>query len=149
MVKPRTVESPWLNVLLSWCHGSEWYIENEFESPWLREIHNILNICGLGNLFYVETPNFSVKWLQARVTRSLHDQFVQNWQAEVQQKVICILYKSFKTDFKFENCLINLTEQQSLAICKFRTSNRRLRTELGRHTNIHTPCTHPTILQSL
>ena len=89
----------------------------------------------------METPNFSVKWLQAHVTRSLQDQFVQNWQAEVQQKDICILYKSFKTDFKFENYLINLTKQQSLAICKFRTSNHRLPTELGRHTNIHVPRT--------
>ena len=40
------------------------YTENKFESPRLSESHNILNNCDLGNLFYVKTPNFSVKWLQ-------------------------------------------------------------------------------------
>ena len=103
------------------------------------EIRNILNVCGLGNLFYVESPNFSVQWLKSHVARSLQDQFIQSWQAEVRHKEICTLYKSFKTDFVFENYLVKLSRQQSLTLCKDRTGNHRLLVTLGRHTNIYTP----------
>ena len=43
---------------------------NNYQSPWVREIHNILTVCGLGNLFHAVSPNFTVNWLRQVLTEA-------------------------------------------------------------------------------
>jgi hypothetical protein len=42
-------------------------------------------------------------------------------------------YRIFKTDFKFEEYFNILDEQNSLLLCKFRTTNHKLPIEKGRN----------------
>jgi hypothetical protein len=47
-----------------------------------------------------------------------------------------LIIELFKTDFKFEEYFNILDEQNSLLLCKFRTTNHKLPIEKGRWSNI-------------
>ena len=49
--------------------------------------------------------------------------FKLSMQAEFSHKDTRTLYRAFKTEFVFEKYLIDRSRQQSIALCKFRTSN--------------------------
>ena len=87
--------------LLNECTLTQ-YNNNTYRSPWLFKIRNILNTCGLTNIFDSGLSDFSVKWLTAQAKRRLQDQLIQSWHVEINQKEVCTLYRSFKTDCAFE-----------------------------------------------
>ena len=63
----------------------------------------------------------SLNSFKSLIDQRLIDQFIQQWNVEISTKVNCLCYKSFKTDFKFENYLINLSNWKPLI--EFKTDN--------------------------
>jgi hypothetical protein len=57
------------------------------------------------------------------------DQFLQDWNSSVHNSPKAFNHRIFKTDFKFEEYFNILDEQNSLLLCKFRTTNHKLSIE--------------------
>jgi hypothetical protein len=68
-----------------------------------------------------------------------HDWGLENWHKKKKKNYSWFSvfnYRIFKTDFKFEEYFNILDEQNSLLLCKFRTTNHKLPIEKGRWSNI-------------
>ena len=73
---------------------------------------------------------------KAKYKTPLLDQFLQDWNSSVHNSPKAFNYRIFKTDFKFEEYFNILDEQNSLLLCKYRTTNHKLPIEKGRWSNI-------------
>ena len=110
------------------------YQSNIYRSPWLKCIHNILNSCGLSNLW--NSMDLNSTWLVNTVKQRVKDQYLQEWHAEVQESPICYNYRLFKQEFGFEKYLTDLPYRWRFILCKFRTLNHGLPVEKGRYLKI-------------
>ena len=61
----------------------------------------------------------------------LRDQFIHQWITEINESGKCIIYRTFKTTFTFENYLISLPRKLKIIFTKFRCRNHRLPIETG------------------
>ncbi len=66
----------------------------------------------------------------------LKDQFEQKWASEIESNSKCVLYKTFKTTFKFENYLLLLHGYHRKLLIRFRLCNHKLAVERGRYNNM-------------
>jgi len=66
----------------------------------------------------------------------LRDQFLQQWECEMNLSHKGKTYKMMKGPFQMENYFTNLPYHLTNQICKFRTSNHKLPVETGRWSNI-------------
>ena len=112
------------------------YNDNRFKSRWVDEVFKILNVNGLGYIWYNQTAELNVNYVKNIVKISLVNQFEQNWNATIQNSSKCTLYRSHKTKLEFENYLVNIPQYFVKYIIKFRTSNHKLAIETGRYLNI-------------
>ena len=60
------------------------------------------------------------------VALSLENQYLQEWDAELQRNRRCITYRIFKDELTLEPYLFKLNFVDRLALCKFRTGNHLL-----------------------
>ena len=60
------------------------------------------------------------------VSTQLHNQYLQEWNYEINRNRRCLIYKTFKTNLNFEPYLKDLHFLQRQALCKFRTGNHNL-----------------------
>ncbi len=96
------------------------YNLNIYKSPWLINVLQILNSCGLGNIWTEQGRiDYGVEWLKCRVKQVLLDQFQQQWYSDVRDSPKCFLYKEIKTELKIENYLKNLPRNVSRTLCKY------------------------------
>ncbi|MES9884249.1 MAG: reverse transcriptase family protein [Sedimenticola sp.] len=102
---------------------------------WLSCIRNILQNVGRNDL-WLETNIQFPEATKKSITRTLKDQYLQQWSASLQSSSKGKTYNLFKTENKFEPYLINLTTAKFLPIVRFRTSNHKLPIETGRWNNI-------------
>jgi hypothetical protein len=58
-------------------------------------------------------------------------QCLQNWNSFVQNSPKSINYKTFKTEFKYEEYLNILEIKYAILLCRFRTTNNKLPIEAG------------------
>ena len=112
------------------------YDNTGYKNPWVQNVENILNNCGLSNIWQSQNISFSKKWLTAKVKQIHKDQFLQKWSSQLEDSNISINYRLFKKDFKFEPYLIKLPYKFRLAFCRFRLGNHRLPIERGRYQNV-------------
>ena len=118
------------NVLLSL------YREDTYRAEWLSYIHKTLNECEMSDVWLTQGAFISSNQLKELITTRLKDQFKQDWAAEMELNSKCILYKSFKTNLKFEKYLSELNGSHRRLIIRFRLCNHKLAVERGRYTNI-------------
>jgi hypothetical protein len=84
-----------------------------------------------------QTQTFkSIEWLKQSIKQTLSDQFLQDWNSSVHNSPKASNNRIFKTEFKFEEYFNILDEQNSLLLCKFKTTNHKLPIEKGRWSNI-------------
>ena len=104
-----------------------------YTSPWLSEIKNILGNTGHSFicLSQILPDNFSIVHA---VKNSLQDQYVQEWNTIINNSSKCVLYRTFKRNFVFENYLTTLSPYNRKLFCKFRTINHKLPIEVGRYS---------------
>lgn len=114
------------------------YNDNIYKSPWIVCIHNILNNCGLSNIWTNQNQCylFNYTWVLSSVKRVLQDQFIQEWQESLKSSNKCTTYASFKQTFALEQYLISCSRSIYRSIVSFRTSNHRLPIEIGRYNNV-------------
>ena len=61
----------------------------------------------------------------------LKEQFIHQWITEINESGKCIIYRTFKTTFTFENYLISLPRKLKIIFTKFRCRNHRLPIKTG------------------
>ena len=91
---------------------------------WLKHVHTCLNNLGLTFLWH--TQSISENVFKNMVKQRLKDQYIQTWTNEINMNNICYNYRMFKTEFKFEQYLINLERPLRDYMLKFRLSNHKL-----------------------
>lgn len=114
---------------------SNLYNANVFKCQWLIRIKEILDICGLSDLF-ANSNNINKNWIKLAVKRRLSDQFLQIWNTELSEHTLYSNYKGFKEEFKLEDYIKNQPFVISKSLIRFRTSNHNLAVERGRHFGI-------------
>ena len=111
------------------------YSQQNFDIKWIKCLKKRLNETGFSNIWQTQTFK-SIEWLKQSIKQTLLDQFLQDWNSSVHNSPKAFNYRIFKTDFKFEEYFNILDEQNSLLLCKFRTTNHKLPIEKGRWSNI-------------
>ena len=112
---------------------------NVMKVPWIEQIKGVFNSCGLSNIWAAQSyPN--AKWLTASVKQKLKDQFIQEWQTEIDKssKAIRLFNGSIaiKKSFCMETYLNILPKSFGITLCKFRTCNHKLAIERQRYHQI-------------
>ena len=77
----------------------------------------------------------SVQWIKSLVDKTLKDQFVQEWRADIAAHSSCDLYDLVKVKFEQEKYLVNLPFSNMQALLRLRTNNNRLAIVIGRYRN--------------
>jgi hypothetical protein len=89
-------------------------------------VKQIFNECGFSNIWETELFD-NVDYLNCVIKQRLEDQFLQNWDSLVQNSPKSINYKTFKTEFKYEEYLKFLEIKYAILLCH----NIHLRFSLG------------------
>jgi hypothetical protein len=102
------------------------HLQNIYDSPWLMKIKTLL--CNSGNpSFWFSQDQYSPKlFIKIILSKQFEDQYIQEWNLEVNRNRKCIIYRIFKERHGFEKYLTKLNFVERRALCKFRTGNHRL-----------------------
>ena len=104
---------------------------NEYKSPWLSNIKNILDRCGMTYIW--ENPNIIENHsFKKAIKLRLIDIYNQNWHAEVMRSNVCLNYRIFKETKILEYYLKNLDLKERINLCKFRCGNTLIPVVTGR-----------------
>ena len=107
-----------------------------YQSPWLCKVKSILDKTGLSYIWNSDVELINPTWLKSTLKQTLHDMFIQEWNAEVFNKSSCLNYRIFKSELQLENYLITLTNRDRINLCKFRCGNSKLPIVTGRYQGI-------------
>ena len=111
----------------------ELYVKDQYKSPFLTTVHEILNNVGLSGMW---VNQFSLpcteNYFKAKITRCLKDQYIQQWFSDLDTKEVFYNYRLFKNQLYLENYLHILPENLSVMFARFRTLNHRLPIQRGR-----------------
>ena len=99
---------------------------------WATEIKNIIDNLGFSHTW--NNFDINVDYLPIFKQR-LRDQFIQEWQIVINNSTKLESYCRYKTEFKLEPYLVNITnDYQRKLLCRFRLSSHNLEIEAGRYT---------------
>ena len=113
-----------------------YYHENYgIETKWLSYIKNILDSCGMSNVWKYQNQ-YPSEWISKSVEQKLKDQFIQLWSAEMFMSPKSLCYRLYKTNFGFEKYISLLSPNLMFILCKFRSGSHRLPVETGRWQNL-------------
>ena len=103
--------------------------------PWLQEIKNILEECGMPFVFY-QFQILEKKWLKnsflPKIKITLRDQTIQKWAAKLnsEDSTKFLFYKEYGFKFGLKNYFSILPQDLWIPMCKFRTANHKLPVEV-------------------
>ena len=111
------------------------YCNDVLKLPWLKGVFNMLDSLGLTYCWLnnVAKPIDSFKLL---IKTKLKDQYIQNWQSEINSSNKCFNYRMYKDKFAFEDYFDILPPSLSLTLFKYRCCNHKMPIEKGRFFNI-------------
>ena len=75
------------------------FINYGYENKWLSFIQNILNSCGMSNI-WLDQNSYSTDWLSSSVEQKLKDKFFQEWSENMNSTSKGLCYRIFKTELK-------------------------------------------------
>ena len=101
------------------------YDSNVYKSKWLSKIHDILQKCGMSNV-WDQVSSLNGKWIENSVKLRLSDINMQNWSQDISSNSKCFNYRIFKKKIVFENYLTDLEPIHRINLCKFRCANAKL-----------------------
>ena len=82
------------------------HLEGICTSQFIGAVKSNLEDLGMSGIWHDQDRLVhSQVWFSAKVKRSLEDQFIQEWYAEVRTKECCLNYRIFKAKFGMEACL--------------------------------------------
>ena len=102
---------------------------------WIDHIKEILISAGKAELFNQNVIN-NPRATKGKITTTLHDLFIQEWNANITQSSKGKYYHIFKENIELEPYLKLLPKKLYIPVIKFRTSNHKLPVETGRWENI-------------
>ncbi len=106
------------------------HLENKMHSAWLVHIEKLFNDAGMRNIWTTQmVPN--TMWLKHSFKLRAQDQYKQKCLALIQESEKCTLYRSFKTEHRYESYLNN--SKIMFLICRFRTGNNKLPVNMFDH----------------
>ena len=97
-----------------------------YDSPWLLKIKTLLCHSGNPNFWYNQNDFVSKDFMKNIVFKQLDNQYLQEWNFEVQRNRKCTIYRILKEKHCFEQYLVKLSFVERMSLCKFRTGNHRL-----------------------
>ena len=102
------------------------HVNNIYDSPWLLKIKSLL--CNSGNpSFWFNQEDYTSKiFMKSILAKHFEDQYIQEWNLEVNRNRKCVIYRIFKETHGFEKYLTKLNFVDRRGLCKFRTGNHRL-----------------------
>ena len=109
--------------------------EFEFESNWVKKIHDTLNNLGFGDIWLSDNPT-NLYWFKHVIKNRIHDTSNQNWHTEINNKNWCRTYRLIKDDKKLEKCVMDLNPKEAITLCRFRAGNHRLPIVQGRYNKV-------------
>jgi hypothetical protein len=107
-----------------------------YKSAFLSHVKSTLDNLGLGFFLRDQLTISPASHFKSDEKKRLQDQFVQSWQAEINENELYYNYRMFKQNFEFEKYLLSLPENMSLAVIKFRTLNHKLPIQKGRFLGV-------------
>ena len=108
--------------------------QDQHSSPWLKNIEQILNTCGMGHV-WLDPDSVERNWLKKALDLRLSDIYIQEWQSQVDTMSSCITYRSIKPYFKQEKYLMLPNIADRINICKFRCRNIKIPVVVCGHAN--------------
>ena len=114
--------------------------QNQHSSPWLKNIEQTLNACGMSNV-WLNPAAINPNCLKKKIEQTLSDQYIQEWESQVNGMSSCITYKSLKPHFKQEKYLDLPNRSDRINLCKFRCRNTKIPVVIGGFSNRNTPST--------
>jgi hypothetical protein len=78
------------------CNGN-------ISAPWVKFVKDILDNCGLSNVWTFQNINFNTEWVIAYVKLRLRDNFLQEWNNNLKNSPKALNYRLYKQIFEFEN----------------------------------------------
>ena len=102
------------------------HINGSYNSHWLLCIKKILCDSGNPHFWYNQELLIPKAFIKNIVSTQLDNQYLQQWNFEINSNRRCIIYKTFKNDLSFEPYLKDLHFSERRALCKFRTGNHNL-----------------------
>ena len=73
----------------------ELYLNNKMTSSWLVYIEQIINECGLPEIWLNQgsLSNINCKYFVNVIRKTLQDQYIQTWRSQLQSYDKCVYYK--------------------------------------------------------
>ncbi|MCW4343918.1 MAG: reverse transcriptase family protein [Candidatus Thiodiazotropha endolucinida] len=102
---------------------------------WINFIKDILISVGRIDLFF-KTVIDNPKSIKAKITQTLKDLHIQNWNSRLLDSSKGRNYSLFKVNTEIENYLLSMTKRTYIPLLKFRTANHKLPIEKGRWDNV-------------
>ena len=121
---------------ISYKHLHSFFCNGNISAPWVKFAKDILDNCGLSNVWTFQNINFNTEWVIAYVKLRLRDHFLQEWNSNLENSPKALNYRLYKQIFEFENYFNILENKDIFTFCKFRTTNTKLPIETGRWNNI-------------
>jgi hypothetical protein len=113
------------------------HTQNVYSSKWLLKIRNILDKCGLLNIWNTQdTIDMNYVNFKNLCKRKLRDYYTEEWNRVVSESSKCFFYKEYKKELVYENYLNKLDVSLKYFLIRFRTSNHKLPIEYGRYFNV-------------
>lgn len=109
---------------------------NGHQYGWFSNVKSILDACGLSYIWQSQYFPGSKYALLNLVETSLKDQYRQNWNSDIVSSSKCINYRIYKSEFRLENCYINVHDNLMQPLVDFRLCNNHLPIEKGRWLGI-------------
>ena len=109
---------------------------NNTANNWFRKVKDMLTRYGF---YYVWTNETHVNETQFICTfkQRVIDEYLQQWNRQVDENSVLILYKAVKTSFEFEPYLDNIVSRNlRTAMSKLRLCSHNLRIHTGRYTGL-------------
>ncbi|MCG8034442.1 MAG: reverse transcriptase family protein [Candidatus Thiodiazotropha taylori] len=102
---------------------------------WVLKVKQILDECGMSEIWASQTSN---PHISKKVTERLKDQYLQKWNASLNNSTKGRNYGIFKESIQLEEYFLKLTPRFYIQLAKFRTANHRFPCEVSRWQNVET-----------
>ena len=111
------------------------YDQNIYQSPWLKNVNNLLNSSGMSNIF-IRPKCVNGTWLKEAYKLRCSDIYKQKWKEETHNNLACLNYRIMTENKCTQSYLLKLPFRYYRVLCKFKCANHNLPVVRGRYNNI-------------
>jgi hypothetical protein len=76
------------------------FCNGNISAPWVKFVKDILDNCGLSNVWTIQNVNFNTEWVIAFVKLRLRDHFLQEWNSNLENSPKALNYRHYKQIFE-------------------------------------------------